>query len=334
MTLAHSANTATALPLVSLFLIAYNQQDFVEGAIRGALAQDYPALEIFISDDASTDCTYTAAQQALAGYAGPHKVALLRNPVNLGISAHLSKLVGLSHGELIFVAAADDVSLPTRCSEVVQSWLSHDRKPDLIVTDLVDMAYDGTLQGEIRHCDLEPYKSFEYWADHPPHVIGASHTWTRRIFTQFGPIAPGMISEDQITTLRASLTGGAINLRRPLVHYRRGGTSDKRKWRTPADFVKRIRLTNRSSLAETLQFIHDAELAGYGESMRRLKTRKLAREQYTTAVFAAPGNMARMKILFGAGQITMGHRLRMFLYAAAPSAYAPFYFLGNLFRRS
>lgn len=322
-----------AYPPVSLLLITYNQESFIAHAIEGALAQDYPALEIFVSDDASTDGTYAAAQRALAGYAGPHKVTLLRNPANLGISAHLSKLVAQSSGELIFVAAGDDYSMPTRCKEVVQAWLSHDRKPELIVTDLVDMAYDGTLHGEIRHSDLEPYRSFEYWAAHPPHVIGASHTWTRRMFDRFGPMAPGMISEDQITTLRASLMGGALNLRRPLVHYRRGGTSGKRMWRTPADFVRRIRLTNRSSLAETLQFIEDAERAGCGDAMRRLKARKLAREQYTADVFAAPDGLARLKVFLGARRVTLGHRLRMFLYATVPSAYAPFYFLGNLFRR-
>jgi glycosyltransferase involved in cell wall biosynthesis len=325
---------ATKSPLVSLLLITYNQESFVGSAILGALSQDYPALEILISDDASTDGTFAAAQRTLEGYDGPHSVTLVRNATNLGISAHLSKLVAQSQGELIFVAAGDDYSLPTRCSEVVQAWLSQDRKPDLIVTDLIDMAYDGTLHGEIRHSELEPYRSFEHWASHPPHVIGASHTWTRRMFDRFGPIAPGMISEDQITTLRASLLGGAYNLRRPLVHYRRGGTSGKRRWRTPADFVRRIRLTNRSSLAETLQFIEDAERAGYGDAMRRLKAHKLAREQYTADVFAAPDNMARLRILLGARRVTLGHRVRMFLYAAAPAAYAPFYFLGNLFRRS
>ncbi|MBF6988824.1 glycosyltransferase [Cupriavidus sp. IK-TO18] len=330
----HAAPLAKAvLPPVSLLLITYNQEAFIAHAIRGALAQDYPDLEILISDDASTDTTFAAARQALEGYEGPHKVTLLRNPENLGISAHLSKLVAQSHGELIFVAAGDDFSLPTRCSEVVRAWQAHGGKPDLIVTDLVDMAHDGTLHGDIRHSDLEPYVSFEYWAAHPPHVIGASHTWTRRMFERFGPIAPGMMSEDQITTLRASLMGGALNVRRPLVHYRRGGTSGKRKWRTPADFVQRIRFTNRSSLAETLQFIADAERAGCGNAMRELKARKLAREQYTADIFSAPDNVARLKVLFGARRVTLGHRLRMFLYAAVPSAYAPFYFLGNLFRR-
>ena len=51
-------------------------------------------------------------QAAVAGYRGPHRIVLNRNPANLGIGAHLSQLVAMSRGELLFVAAGDDVSLP------------------------------------------------------------------------------------------------------------------------------------------------------------------------------------------------------------------------------
>ncbi|MCT9116156.1 glycosyltransferase [Cupriavidus gilardii] len=319
-----------AWPSATLLLITYNQRRFIADAIAGALAQDYPDLEIIVSDDASTDDTFAAAQQALRGYAGPHRVTLRRNPVNLGISGHLSQLVELSHGELIFVAAGDDISLPTRCREVAQAWLAHGRKPDLIATDLIDMDYEGTDHGTIAHSELGIYDGVDRWMAEPPVVIGASHTWTRRQFERFGPIAPGMISEDQITTLRAVLGGGAITLRRPLVRYRRGGVSGKRKWRTPADFVRRIQLTNRSSLAETLQFIQDAELAGAGDAMRRHKAGKLARETFTRDIFAATSTGERLRLLFGSRGVRLGHRLRMFLYAACPGVYAPFFALGNL----
>lgn len=321
------------LPSVSFLLITFNQERFIEAAIRAALAQDYPDLEIIVSDDASTDDTFAAAGRALAEYTGPHRVTLRRSQTNLGISAHLSQLVTESHGELIFVGAGDDISLPSRCTEVVQAWLAHDRKPDLIATDLVDMAYDGTLHGNIAHSDLGRYQSFAYWEAHPPHVVGASHTWTRRQFERFGPMAAGMISEDQITTFRAVVSGGAITLHRPLVQYRRGGVSGKRKWHSPADFVARIRLTNRSALAETLQFIEDAERAGHGDAMRRAKAGKLAREQYTHDMFAAGSTSEQLALVLRAQGVRLGHRVRMFLYAACPSVYAPFFALRGMLGR-
>lgn len=326
------ANAGT-WPTATLLLITYNQENYIGAAVAGALAQDYPGrLEIIVSDDASTDGTFAAAQRALAGYAGPHRVTLRRNAANLGISGHLSELVRQSAGELIFVAAGDDISVPSRCREVAQAWLAHDRKPDLIATDLLDMDADGAIHGVIAHSDLAFYDSLDRWMSHPPHVVGASHTWTRRQFERFGPIAAGMISEDQITTLRAVLGGGAMTLRQPLVQYRRGGVSGKRKWRTPATFVERIRLTNRSSLAETLQFIQDAELAGVGDAMRRHKAAKLARETFTRDMFAARSLGERLHLLWASRGVRLGHRIRMFLYAACPGIYAPFFLIGNLLK--
>lgn len=321
-----------AWPTATLLLITYNQERFIGAAVAGALAQDYPDLEIVISDDASTDNTFAEAQRAVAGYRGPHRVTVRRNAANLGISGHLSELVKITRGELIFVAAGDDISLPTRCLEVAQAWLDHDRRPDLIATDLIDMDHEGGTHEVIAHSDLGSYTSLQDWMDRPPHVVGASHTWTRRQFDRFGPIAPGMISEDQITMLRAVLGGGAITLRRPLVQYRRGGVSGKRKWRSPADFVRRIQMTNRSSLAETLQFIQDAELAGVGDAMRRFKAAKLARETYTRDVFAAATTGEKLRLMLSRGDVRLGHRVRMFLYAACPGVYAPFFAVRNVLK--
>lgn len=45
------------LPLVSVCLIAYNQEKYVEKAIDSIFAQTYSPLEIILSDDCSTDNT-------------------------------------------------------------------------------------------------------------------------------------------------------------------------------------------------------------------------------------------------------------------------------------
>jgi glycosyltransferase involved in cell wall biosynthesis len=76
------AASDTHRPLVSILLIAYNQEKQITDAVRSALAQTYAPLEIIISDDASSDATFAAIEAAITGYNGPHKVIARRNAAN------------------------------------------------------------------------------------------------------------------------------------------------------------------------------------------------------------------------------------------------------------
>ena len=75
-------------PLITLFLFSYNQEKYIKQAVESALAQDYPNLEVIISDDHSTDNTVGIIQSIIQDYSGKHKVALNINPTNLGIGEH------------------------------------------------------------------------------------------------------------------------------------------------------------------------------------------------------------------------------------------------------
>ena len=75
------------LPLVSFVLLTYNQELYVKQAVEGALKQDYPTLEIIISDDCSSDSTFEIIQSVVSTYSGKHKVTILRNSSNgIGIT--------------------------------------------------------------------------------------------------------------------------------------------------------------------------------------------------------------------------------------------------------
>lgn len=312
-----------ASPLVTMLLIAYRQEEVIADAVRGALAQTYSPLEIFISDDCSPDRTFEVIQDAVRGYTGPHRITLNRNERNEGITAHLSKLARMSKGQLLFVTAGDDVSTPDRCSRVVETWLAHDRKPDLIATDLVELDSTGQTHGRVSPSDLGTYRNFDDWLSRPPYVVGAAHTWSRRLFERFGDMMPGAMAEDRIMTFRAIMSGGALSLREPLVLYRHGGLSRKRRWKSVDDFIARIIQTNRFALVEVDQLLHDAQIAGVGEQMREALAAKKARESYTHDIFASTGLSARLNLLATRRCVKPGFRIRMFLYAACPAVYAP-----------
>jgi glycosyltransferase involved in cell wall biosynthesis len=330
---ASGATTDAARPLVSILLIAYKQANVVADAVAGVLAQTYSPLEILISDDCSPDGTWAAIEAAVRDYRGPHRIVLNRNEQNIGISGHLSKLAQMSHGELLVVAAGDDVSVPERCERLVECWNARGRRIDLIASDLVEFDNPDPRGGLIAPTELGGYTGFDDWARSQPWLVGASHAWSRRLFERFGGMLPGAMAEDQIMTFRAVMTGGAMSLREPLVRYRRGGLSGKRRWRTVDEFIARVKLTTRFGLVESDQFQRDADIAGVGDAMRVLLVPKLARERYTRDVFAACGFGAKLALLANTKGVKAGYRIRMFLYAACPFVYRPFFALRALVRR-
>src|SRR5262245_4305370 len=120
-------------PLVTFYVMAFNQERFVREAVEGALRQTYSPLEIVLSDDCSTDNTFTIIQEAVEDYSGPHRIVLNRNDRNLGISEHLNRIMELSAGELIVSSDGDDVSMPERTARCVEVWLDQG-KPAALVT--------------------------------------------------------------------------------------------------------------------------------------------------------------------------------------------------------
>lgn len=321
-------------PLASLLLIAYQQEKTVAEAVAGALSQTYSPLEIVLSDDASNDGTFAAMQAAVAGYTGPHRIVMNRNPRNLGIGAHLSHLVSLCKGEMLFVAAGDDVSLPQRCETVMQAWRVSDRRLDLIAAALIDVDEAGKVGAVITPSDLATYRNAADWLARPPFVVGAAQAWTRRVFERFGPLPQGVVAEDLVMVLRAVMSGGAVTLAEPLVRYRRGGLSFRRRAQTAADVVRALLKNNRSSLVELPLLLDDARKAGQLAAVEPALRARLAREHFVHDLFAAASLPARCRAVLGAQSVPIALRLRLFIYAACPALLAPFFWLKRSVRRA
>lgn len=318
------------LPPVTLLLLCYNQQDIIDEAIAGALAQDYPNLEIVIADDASKDGTVEQIKACLDGYTGPHRIKLLRNPENLGIGGNIDQAVRQSTGELIFIAGGDDVSLPTRVSTVVQFWLAHECKPDLIGAYLFDMDQSGKILGTIRIGQLEKYRSLDDWSRSPPHVIGAAQAWTRRLFDRFGGMPKGTVGEDMVMAFRAIGLATAITLPVPLVNYRRGGLTSKRKSLDTATVIQGLTRKINSTKTELRCMLDNARELGASPAALAVLDKKLKKELFIESMFSTPGVGQKVCISLRYSMLPADFRLRILIYAAAPWLLAPFFFLKRL----
>src|SRR2546421_11119698 len=171
-------------PLISFAVGCYNQEAFIREAVESAFSQTYSPLEIIISDDCSKDRTFEVVQQMAAAYRGPHTVRLNRNDRNLGISGNTSRAVELCRGELVILAAGDDVSLPERTNIIVQAWNDSGRKATSLYSRFSVIDENGSVVEEpVRNCGRESQVRFlhergtipGFIRRRQPHVPGCAH---------------------------------------------------------------------------------------------------------------------------------------------------------------
>ena len=309
---------ATASPRISLILLACNQQATARAAAESCLAQQGEALEIVLSDDASSDATFDELQAAADAYRGPHQVRVRRNPMNLGIGAHYNRLFDETSGALIVTAAGDDLSLPHRVQRLAAAWDATQQRADLIASHFIEMAPDGTLGRRVETDDLAQV-TLEGWARRTPYTVGATHAFTRRVMERFGPFIADLWYEDRIIVLRALCSGGALTIQEPLVHYRVGGTSHQPHTHTADALLRWTRQQNRRVLAEVHQLTQDARLAGCADVVDASLARTLQRETYLKAMLDAASPAQRWQALRYSHALPLGWRLRKLLTYSYPA---------------
>ncbi|WP_213999850.1 glycosyltransferase [Arsukibacterium sp.] len=244
---------SSELPRVSMFLFVFQQQDYIEEAISGALAQDYGNLQIVISDDASTDNSAAMIAQAIRDYQGPHDIKVNVNPTNLGIGEHFKHIMNnLIDGELVVAAAGDDISSSKRVSRIVESWLENG-KPDVIAHDLREFDQHGNnldsdrtiqYQWQQNPLDVQPLQRMTNYLQDPFPLpfLGAALAYTRELYQRFEAPKWAPDYEDHLMYFRALLGGSIHYFREPLVRYRRHTANFTNRDKKVSTAVKRVPL--------------------------------------------------------------------------------------------
>ena len=97
------------LPLVSICMPTRNGAAYLHAALHSALTQDYPQLELIISDDASNDGTLDLVRQLTGQAPFPVHVSI-HTPV--GMAANWNACLQLAHGSYIKFLLQDDLLEP------------------------------------------------------------------------------------------------------------------------------------------------------------------------------------------------------------------------------
>ena len=219
-------------PLVTFALFAYNQEQYIREAVEGALAQTYEPLEIILSDDCSTDRTFEIMQEMAAAYEGPHEVRVRRSRYNVGIIDHVLSVAREAQGELLLVAAGDDISYHDRASKITDAWSSESAAAVYSGNDVCDDEGRVIQRNHIPEPLDRIQKLFE-GCDKPKrfdgkvrNIPGYSAAYDIEVIRRLPVGAKGANNEDALLTYFINLLGGRITfVKEPLMCRRMSKTS-------------------------------------------------------------------------------------------------------------
>jgi glycosyltransferase involved in cell wall biosynthesis len=207
-------------PTATVLVIAYRMRETIAEAIASALAQTV-VCEIIVSDDSSGDGTYEAAQAAVAGYAGPHRIRVRSTLRNLGLCAHLNELASIASGDVLVFLAGDDIAYPQRVQLLLAEFAAHPQA--MVVGSAVD-DIDSTGRRIAERVRGLPETTDQRWflrRGKMQTVLGASMAVRRSLIADLPPLQG--IVEDNMLSLRAALLGECRCLPEALLGYRQHG---------------------------------------------------------------------------------------------------------------
>lgn len=250
--------------LVSFLLITYNQEDWVVEAVMNALNQDYENLEIIISDDCSTDRTWSYIINTCKNQQKNKKIILNRNYDNLGITKNVTRALNYATGDLIVMAAGDDVSCCNRVSSLVEHWIKNNY-PSAIASSINVIDQDNRIIEDhdrmlrFNYHKPQMLKGIDAVEDHyiksaNIKALGAALAYSRDVFNEYGWDLGNCHSEDKLLLGRALLLNGCLLIPEKLVNHRITGknvstgllnnklTENKLKREKFQIFVKKVEL--------------------------------------------------------------------------------------------
>ena len=208
-------------PLISILLITYNQERYVEDALNSLICQSYNNFEIIVSDDCSSDRTVEIVKKIIKNNKRKINIELNSNKNNLGIAKNVA--IGLSYckGEYIALAAGDDISLSNRIEKQF-SFLKNNRKCFGVFSNSIKIDKEGndvSINFETPPVFAKTKNEF-IWGFKKVWSHGATLFFHNSVYSFFGDFLPGTYAEDGCIPFRCILQGGFLYIDTPLVKYR------------------------------------------------------------------------------------------------------------------
>ena len=142
-----------SIELVSIIITTHRGSDTVERAVKSVLQQDYPNLEIIVVDDNGFGTNeQTVTEKVLSSYIKEKSILYHPHKTNMNGSAARNTGIALAHGRYIGLLDDDDIYLPGKITESVQTLRNLSEDWGGVYTDTEVDYGDGRKYVNKYHC--------------------------------------------------------------------------------------------------------------------------------------------------------------------------------------
>lgn len=279
--------------LVSVVMCTYNGSKFLDKQIETILEQDYPNIELIISDDRSTDDTWeklTMWQQKSP------LIKIYRNDCNLGYSKNFEKAIQLANGDFIALSDQDDIWMTHKITRLISEF----KNDDVILAHGRSVRYE---KGRLRFKSASLHHPFNGNDTRRLFMFnqlnGHGMMFRKKLVSKVVPIPSGMMYDWWIAVV-ATCYGKVVSVNDILVYHRIHGENSFFNSRST---VKKSQL----DLPETLQlFTGIKELSSSSRAFLN-EFLQLLKDHYKVKGF----DRELFKFLYKNGEIIFGHKRRL-----------------------
>ena len=233
-------------PLASIIVPCFNQAHFLPFAVDSALAQTYPAVEVVVVNDGSTDGTSEVARSY------GERIKLVEQP-NSGLSAARNAGIAAASGEFIVLLDSDDVLLP----HCVESRMKHMEDPAVGIVAGYYREIDAQGQVQPRIPEVRRISGLPHFYQTVKRNWGPPVSWTirRRALELCGVFDPFLKScEDWDCLIRISTRFKIAYDPEVGAHYRQLPTSMSRNHQVMYDAGAKVLAKNSAYARNKLAY--------------------------------------------------------------------------------
>jgi cellulose synthase/poly-beta-1,6-N-acetylglucosamine synthase-like glycosyltransferase/peptidoglycan/xylan/chitin deacetylase (PgdA/CDA1 family) len=195
-------------PTVTVIMAAFNEEKVITGSLRSLLNSDYPALDVVVVDDGSTDDTLRLLRD---GFGDDSRVRILHQK-NSGKMAAMNRALRAAEGEILMLADADTLFPPPAIGYLARHFV--DRRIGAVAAGVrIGNASDNILTRwqalEYSTCQNFDRRGYDL-LNCIPVIAGAAGAVRREAIIALGGFSPDTLNEDMDMTWQLLRAGWRI----------------------------------------------------------------------------------------------------------------------------